>query len=135
MKKRKKHLKILFLTMAALLISSCGQQTESPQQDTSEGLLINDGSQEEVVEFNHTVELTKGNGEYVHFWIENTGDKDIAITINEAAEVIVAPGEEGETSVKTGMFAKDYVCKAVPSGAGGRISLAYRITQGEKSET
>ncbi|CDC25927.1 putative lipoprotein [Clostridium sp. CAG:505] len=135
MKKRKKHLKILFLTMAALLISSCGQQTESPQQDTSEGLLINDGSQEEVVEFNHTVELTKGNGEYVHFWIENTGDKDIAITINETAEVIVAPGEEGETSVKTGMFAKDYVCKAVPSGAGGRISLAYRITQGEKSET
>lgn len=121
--------------MAALLISSCGQQTESPQQDTSEGLLINDGSQEEVVEFNHTVELTKGNGEYVHFWIENTGDKDIAITINETAEVIVAPGEEGETSVKTGMFAKDYVCKAVPSGAGGRISLAYRITQGEKSET
>lgn len=135
MKKRKKHLKILFLTMAALLISSCGQQTESLQQDTSEGLLINDGSQEEVVEFNHTVELTKGNGEYVHFWIENTGDKDIAITINETAEVIVAPGEEGETSVKTGMFAKDYVCKAVPSGAGGRISLAYRITQGEKSET
>ena len=135
MKKRKKHLKILFLTMAALLISSCEQQTESPQQDTSEGLLINDGSQEEVVEFNHTVELTKGNGEYVHFWIENTGDKDIAITINETAEVIVAPGEEGETSVKTGMFAKDYVCKAVPSGAGGRISMAYRITQGEKSET
>lgn len=135
MKKRKKHLKILFLTMAALLISSCGQQAESPQQDTSEGLLIKDGSEEEVVDFNYTVELTKGNGEYVHFWIENTGDKNIAITINDDAEVTIAPGEEGETSVKTGMFAKDYVCKAVPSGAGGRISLAYRITQGEKSET
>lgn len=134
MKKRKKHLKILFLTMAALLISSCGQQTESPQQDTSEGLLIKDGSEEEVVDFNYTVELTKGNGEYVHFWIENTGDKNIAITINDDAEVTIAPGEEGETSVKTGMFAKDYVCKAVPSGAGGRISFDYQIVQRENGK-
>lgn len=134
MKKREKHLKILFLTMAALLISSCGQQAESLQQETAEGLLIKDGSEDAVVEFNYTVELTKGNGEYVHFWIENTGDKDIAITINETAEVIVAPGEEGETSVKTGMFAKDYVCKAVPSGAGGRISFDYQIVQRENGE-
>ncbi|MCI7657842.1 hypothetical protein [Anaerotignum sp.] len=134
MKKRKKHVKILFLTMAALLISSCGQQAASSQQETAEGLLIKDGSEDEVVEFNYTVELTKGNGEYVHFWIENTGDKNIAITINDDAEVAIAPGEEGETSVKTGMFAKDYVCKAVPSGAGGRISFDYQIVQQENGE-
>lgn len=134
MKKREKHVKILFLTVAALLISSCGQQAASPQQETAEGLLIKDGSEDAVVEFNYTVELTKGNGEYVHFWIENTGDKNIAITINDDAEVTIGPGEEGETSVKTGMFAKDYVCKAVPSGAGGRISFDYQIVQRENGE-
>lgn len=136
MKKRKKYLKILFLTMTALFIASCGQKTKSVSLNTeTEETIVSEGKEENIVELNHTVMLKKEDGAQIDFWIENTGDKDIAITINKKEKKIIVPGEEGSTSVTVGRFTKEYVCKAVPSGAGGRISLAYRITQGEESET
>ena len=57
---------------------------------------------------------------------------DIAITINNKAEKVIKPGKQGHTYIEASTFAKDYVFKAVPSGAGGRISFDYRIAQRDK---
>lgn len=112
-------------------------QVEKPMAMEQDGVVpydleIKDGTEDNVVEFNYTVELSKGNGKYINFWINNTGNKDIAITINNKAEKVIKPGKQGHTYIEASTFAKDYVFKAVPSGAGGRISFDYRIAQRDK---
>ncbi len=132
MKYKKMMVAVLCMVLGGVALSAC-TSTEQAAQEVSEMMQqdekVTDGSEKNIVELNKPHILEKKYGKYINFWIKNTGNKDIAITIDGKAERIISPGEQGHTYIETGFFAKEYIFKAVPSSVGGRISLDYRIAQ------
>ena len=80
-------------------------------------------------EFQATYRLKKRNGAKVNFWIKNTGDVSVRITINGDQKKTIAPGKSGHISAPVGSLRSKYKFKAVPTPNGGKISIDYRIAQ------
>lgn len=84
-------------------------------------------------QFEKTYTLDEADGKYVNFYIENTGDVSIKITINGKNGRTIEPGDSGHITaeVKNGILgnSKKYTLKAVPTPNGGRISMDWRIAQ------
>ena len=114
---------------AAALPAYVSTTTQKQEEIMPRDYDVSSGSEENIVELNRPHTLDKKRGKYINFWIKNTGDKDIAITINGEAERIISPGKQGHTYIEASFFKKEYIFKAVPSSVGGRISLDYNIAQ------
>ncbi|MEZ2659505.1 hypothetical protein ACBP89_15695 [Aneurinibacillus aneurinilyticus] len=80
-------------------------------------------------EFQATYSLKKSNGANVNFWIKNTGNVSVKITINGGQKKTFAPGTNGHISAPVGIFSSNYKFKAVPTPNGGKISIDYSIAQ------
>ncbi|MDR0270328.1 hypothetical protein [Paenibacillus sp.] len=79
--------------------------------------------------FSTTYKLSSANGKDVNFWISNTGNVSVKITINGGSEATFAPGKSGHISVPVGYFATNYTFKASSTPNGGNISIEYKIAQ------
>ena len=132
MKSKKMMVSMLSMSMvlgAAALPAYVSTTTQKQEEIMPRDYDVSSGSEENIVELNRPHTLDKKRGKYINFWIKNTGDKDIAITINGEAERIISPGKQGHTYIEASFFKKEYIFKAVPSSVGGRISLDYNIAQ------
>lgn len=80
-------------------------------------------------EFQATYPFKKSNGAKVNFWIKNTGDVSVKVTINGGQKTTLAPGKSGHISAPVGFLSRNYKFKAVPTPNGGKISIDFRIAQ------
>lgn len=78
--------------------------------------------------YSDTFSLTSKNGEYVNFWIKNTGDHSIDIQINKGSSRTIKPGKSGHVYAEVGYFTSKYTFKAYPT-TSGKIKFDYRIAQ------
>lgn len=72
--------------------------------------------------------LNNKKGQNVNFWIQNTGDNNIKISINDKEERVLEPGRQGHISKKLGYWSKEYVFKATSEKDGRRINMKYNIS-------
>ncbi|MGG3280612.1 hypothetical protein [Paenibacillus solani] len=100
------------------------KSTESSSKDNAADSGSHTGTQ-----FQATYPFKKSNGAKVNFWIKNTGDVSVKITINGRQKRTIAPGKSGHISAPVGFLSGDYKFKAVPTPNGGDISINYRIAQ------
>lgn len=86
-------------------------------------------------EFNQCYNLDEDNGKYINFYIENTGNVAITITINGKKPHTLNPKNSGYIylDVENDILdtSKSYTFKAVPSKNGGKISMNWIITQSD----
>jgi hypothetical protein len=106
------------------IIPAFAESTESSSKDYA----AKSGSYSGT-EFQATYPLKKSNGAKVNFWIQNTGDVSVKITINGGQKRTLAPGKSGHISAPVVSLSSDYKYKAVPTPNGGKISISYRIAQ------
>lgn len=99
-----------------------------PTESSSKDYAAKSGSHSGT-EFQATYRLKKRNGAKVNFWIKNTGDVSVKITINGDQKRTLAPGKSGHISASVGSLSSKYKFKAVPTPNGGKISIDYRIAQ------
>ncbi len=131
-----KKMIVAVLSMGMMVLSACGntEQTEAPteQAQTSEvrSKEIFSGSYSDDDTFLQSYKLSKDNGNYVNFWIDNTGERSVTIRIDEKGDTEIKAGESGHISAKVGGLKKYYDFMAVPSdGNGGTITFEYDIKQ------
>lgn len=135
MKYKKTIIAVLSMVLGAMTLSACASTeptppTEQEQANEVRSKEIFTGSFSEDDTFVYQRELYENNGEYVNFWIDNTGDKSVTITIDGKGAREIKPGKNGHISAKVGMLARDYEFMAVPSSdSGGTITFDYRIKQ------
>ncbi|MNW29069.1 hypothetical protein D3C74_59130 [compost metagenome] len=79
--------------------------------------------------FSTSYKLSSANGKKVNFWIKNTGNVSVKITINGDSETTFAPGKSGHISASVGYFTSEYKFKASATPNGGDISIEYKIAQ------
>ncbi|APO42994.1 MULTISPECIES: hypothetical protein [Paenibacillus] len=79
--------------------------------------------------FSTSYKLSSANGKNVNFFIKNTGDVSVKITINGGSEATFAAGKSGHISAPVGVFASEYKFKASATPNGGDISIEYKIAQ------
>lgn len=116
------------VTALALLstLSACTSNTPAPSEALAEPL-ASSGSIVEATDWEKSVELSPEYGSTVTFSAENTGDVDLTISLNDAAQTL-APGEEGRVSLDLPAHAEDCRFRARPTDSG-KISLRYDLTQ------
>ncbi|KOP65970.1 hypothetical protein AMS62_12520 [Bacillus sp. FJAT-18019] len=100
------------------------KSTESSSKDNAAKSGSHTGTQ-----FQATYPLKKSNGAKVNFWIKNTGNVSVKITINGGQKRTLAPGKSGHISAPVGFLSSNYKFKAVPTPNGGEISINFRIAQ------
>ncbi len=83
-----------------------------------------------VVQFTDTWNLTKSDGKYVNFWVENIGNSAIYIDINGQDETLIQPGKSDYAQIDiSGLFTSSKCTFNVRTAANDRISINYRIAQ------
>jgi len=112
------------LIAGTIIIPAFAESTESSSKDYA----AKSGSYSGT-EFQATNPLKKSNGAKVNFFIKNTGDVSVRITINGDQKRTLAPGKSGHISAPVGSLSSKYKFKAVPTPNGGKISIDYRIAQ------
>ncbi|QPR67048.1 hypothetical protein I6G82_17590 [Lysinibacillus macroides] len=132
-KESKLLLLILTISIATVLIipvsvNFMAQSKYSHQVITLHGIDIARGTYSGG-QFIDKYRVSKRNGEMLNFWIKNTGNTDIKITIDEKGGAIFQPGEQGHISTSVGFFAKTYEFKAAPLHNGGNIRMEYGLSQ------
>ena len=134
---RSKKMMVSMLSMSMVLgaaaLSAYASTAPTEQGQTNDMVRAKDiskGSFSEDDTFRYKDTLYQNNGKYVNFWIDNTGDKSITITIDGKGAREIKPGKNGHISAKVGMLARDYEFMAKPtSDSGGTITFDYRIKQ------
>ncbi|MFE4713991.1 hypothetical protein ACFRAM_24410 [Paenibacillus sp. NPDC056722] len=115
---------VVCLIAGTSIIPAFAESTESSSKDYAAKSGSSSGT-----EFQATYRLKKSNGEKVNFWIKNTGNVSVRITINGDQKRTLAPGKSGHISAPVGSLGSEYKFKAVPTPNGGDISIDYRIAQ------
>lgn len=115
---------VVCLIAGTSIIPVFAESTEGSSKDYAAKSGSNSGTQ-----FQATYPLKKSNGAKVNFWIKNTGDVSVRITINGDQKRTLAPGKSGHISAPVGSLSSEYKFKAVPTPNGGEISIDYRISQ------
>ena len=115
-------------------VSSFAQSTEisSENYETDSGIVpydmdIDRGSYSGT-QFQTSYKLSSANGKNVNFYVNNTGNVAVKITINGSYAKTIQPGEDDYITAPVGIFASNYTFKAVPS-PNGKISISYGIAQ------
>ncbi len=135
MKSKKMMVSILSMSMvlgaAALPAYASTAPTEQGQtNDMVRSKDISKGSYSDSQTFLQSHKLYRNNGKYVNFWINNTGDRSITITIDGAGAREIKPGKSGHISATVGRLTGYYDFMAVQTdGNGGTMSFDYRIAQ------
>lgn len=127
---------LVFATVSSLSVSAANTSVHSSLKETSIeaeimplDLELTDGTVTDATDWEKSIKLNKENGKYVNFFIVNTGNVDITITINDSNARTFSPGESGHIYTEvTGIFAKTYTFKARPAHSGA-ISFQYYIAQ------
>lgn len=109
-------------------LSACTSNTPATSEALSEPL-TSSGSIVDATDWEKSVELNPEYGSTVTFSAENTGDVDLTISLNDAAQTL-APGEEGRVSLDLPAHAADCRFRARPTDSG-KISLRYDLTQSD----
>lgn len=117
---------VVCLIAGTSIIPAFAEPTESSSKDYA----AKSGSYSGT-EFQAAYRLKKRNGAKVNFWIKNTGDVSVKITINGDQKRTLAPGKSGHISTSVGSLSSKYKFKAVPTPNGGKISIDYRIAQSD----
>lgn len=138
----KKNNKAAMLTMTVIIgiMSICtvfaGDMNASVQQSTENIDIIYPADMEIEPNgsysgsgFETSYTLNKKNGDTVNFYVENTGNVDIKITINGSGARTISAGKSGHISATVSSISKKYTFKAVPTPNGGSIKMNYRIAQ------
>lgn len=115
---------VVCLIAGTCIISAFAESTESSSRDYAATSGSHSGT-----EFQAAYTFKKRNGAKVNFWIKNTGDVSVRISINGDQKRTLAPGKSGHVSVEVGSLSRKYKFKAVPTPNGGKISIDYRIAQ------
>nr|WP_202128604.1 hypothetical protein [Paenibacillus dendrobii] len=115
---------VVCLIAGTSIISAFAKSTESSSKDYADKSGSYSGT-----EFQATYPLKKSNGAKVNFWIKNTGNVSVRITINGDQKRTLAPGKNGHISAPVGFLSSEYKFKVVPTPNGGKISIDYRIAQ------
>ncbi|MFF2017991.1 MULTISPECIES: hypothetical protein [Paenibacillus] len=115
---------VVCLIAGTSIIPAFAESTESSSKDYAAKSGSSSGT-----EFQATYPLKKSNGAKVNFWIKNTGNVSVRITINGDQKRTLAPGKSGHISAPVGSLSSEYKFKAVPTPNGGDISIDYRIAQ------
>lgn len=115
---------VVCLIAGTSITPTFAESTESSSKDYAAESGSSSGT-----EFQASYPLKKSNGAKVNFWIKNTGDVSVKITINGNQKKTLAPGKSGHISAPVGFLSKKYKFKAVPTPNGGKISIDYRIAQ------
>lgn len=115
---------VVCLIAGTSIIPAFAESTESSSKDYAAKSGSSSGT-----EFQATYPLKKSNGAKVNFWIKNTGNVSVRITINGDQKRTLAPGKSGHISAPVGSLSSEYKFKAVPTPNGGEISIDYRIAQ------
>jgi hypothetical protein len=112
---------VVCLIAGTSIIPAFAESTESSSKDS--------GSHSGTAGFSTTFKLSSANGKNVNFWIKNTGNVSVRITINGDQKRTLAPGKSGHISAPVGSLSSEYKFKAVPTPNGGDSSIDYRIAQ------
>lgn len=115
---------VVCLMFGTSIIPVFAESSESSSKDDA----ANSGSYSGT-QFQDTYRLKKKNGAKVNFWIKNTGDVSVKITINGDQKKTLAPGKSGHISAPVGFLNSKYKFKAIPTPNGGKISIDYCIAQ------
>lgn len=115
---------VVCLIAGTSIIPASAESTESSSKNYTVDRGTSTGTQ-----FQATYPLKKSNGEKVNFWIKNTGNVSVKITINKDQKRTLAPGKSGHISAPVGSLSKKYKFEAVPTPNGGEISIDFRIAQ------
>ena len=139
MKSKKMMIFVLCMVLGGVTLSACASTEPTATIAPTEQEQANDmvrlkeifsGSYSADDTFRYKGTLYQNNGKYINFWIDNTGDKSITITIDGKGAREIEPGKNGHISAKVGMLARDYEFMATPtSDSGGTITFDYRIKQ------
>ena len=79
-------------------------------------------------DFKETYYLNVGSGKDVNFWVKNTGESDILISLDgKGLKEPLAAGEEGEVTSTSGLFSRSYNFKVVSKPKGENMEFEYRI--------
>lgn len=141
--KNRKAFSLIIISVVMILISSCraispgvNKTTEKESSHNGENITsvddmgVSSGSYHGISFGTVEYALNKENGEYVIFWVKNTGEVDVRISINEySKELTLHPNEEGFVSEEFSKDEQNFTFKAVPTLNGGDISIDYRIKQ------
>ncbi|KOR76066.1 hypothetical protein [Paenibacillus solani] len=114
---------VVGLIAGTSMLPAFAKSTESSSKDYA------DKGSHTGTQFQATYPLKKSNGAKVNFWIKNTGDVSVKITINGKQKTTLAPGKSGHISAPVGFLSSNYKFKAVPTPNGGKISINFRIAQ------
>lgn len=115
---------VVCLIAGTSFISAFAKPAESSSKDDAAKSGTHSGT-----EFQATYSFKKSNGAKVNYWIKNTGEVSVKISINGDLKRTLAPGKSGHISVPVGSLSRKYKFKAVPTPNGGKISIDYRIAQ------
>ena len=135
MKYKKVMVTVLCMALGTMALSACTSTeptppTEQEQANEVRSKEIFTGSFSEDDTFLQPHELYRNNGAYVNFWIDNTGDKSVTITIDGKGARVIEPGKNGHISAKVDKKTRYYKFMATPSSdSGGTITFDYRIKQ------
>ncbi|GGG14732.1 hypothetical protein GCM10010912_68940 [Paenibacillus albidus] len=116
---------VVCLIAGTSIIPAFAESTESSSKDYA----AKSGSHSGTAGFSTTYKLSSANGKNVNFWIKNTGNVSVRITINGDQKRTLAPGKSGHISAPVGSLSSEYKFKAVPTPNGGDSSIDYRIAQ------
>lgn len=105
------------------------ENKSSTEEVKKEPYEIGSGSYSGTTGYKSEFSLNRDKGKYVNFWIKNTGNVNIKITINDSGERTFAPGESGHISAEVESASKNYTFKALPTPNGGNTSIDFRIVQ------
>lgn len=116
---------VVFLIAGNSIIPAFAQSTESSSKDYA----AQSGSHSGTSGFSTTIKLSSANGKKVNFWVKNTGNVSVRITINGEQGRTLAPGKSGHISAPVSFLISKYKFKAEPTPNGGDSSIDYRIAQ------
>lgn len=113
------------------IYSKVESNTLKVESNTLEGNMeISSGSYSGISFGTAEYALNKSNGEYVIFWVKNTGKVNVKIIINNySKELIIEPDKEGYITEEFSKDEQNFAFKAVPTPNGGNISIEYKIRQ------
>lgn len=121
---------ILIVTMVLVIAVMLNTKISSADDINTKGMGISSGSYSGTSFGPAEYSLNKSNGQYINFWIKNTGNVNVKIKINDTVERTFKPGEEGHITAQFSRDSdEDFIFKAVPTPNGGKISIDYRIAQ------
>ena len=125
MKKMAKRVAISFIAIIALAV--CITAFQEKEQNLS--VMPQISSSESSIGFDKTLELSNENGENLVFAVENIGEYDVELFINDSEPVIVAVGQEGSITESIDSKNEKFELRVRAVMHGGITNIEFNIYQ------